>query len=195
MTSRRLAIVASSLLGWAASALAQPTDLTTYTVFGNLQAKIGSDGSVTSGNVGSNAEVRVSSRASLNGASDVAGNSVKLSTGALVPGDVFYNALTSRAAVMGQDHTPISVPFVTLPPPPTVAPPIPGALTVPRGGSSLLFGVPCRWETVSVGADSTLHVGVSQCDIQELLVRGDNARIFCDVPAGCTVLVQSKLTL
>src|SRR5262249_27228104 len=115
----RVVIAAAASLGLAASALAQGSDLATFTAFGGTDVQIGRDVRVLGGDLGSNGTLSLSAGVIVAGG--VAANVVRGARGVVVEGEAAYNVLSSNGgSFLGPQTTPIAIPILVLPAPPTI---------------------------------------------------------------------------
>ena len=192
----RCAFVVAALLAVPATSRAQSNDLSTYVLFGSTKLTVGHAGGLVGGNVGSNGLLSVKGDASLAGSVQLAADRVKIAAGSTVDGDVFFNELSfSGATIHGNTHFGVTLPILTLPPPPTVAP---GAsdLNVPEGGT--VNPVAGAYRTVRVDPGGTLILRQGTYDLDSLLARSSSkggSSVRCGGPGSCTVRVAKRLSL
>src|SRR5262245_8817095 len=130
--------IAGVLLGVPAVGLAQSNDLNSYALFGSSELKIGARSRVTDGDLGTNGTARLQLQVETEAACPLAGNVIKAAAGAQLHGDLFFNQLIApNANVQGAIHSPITLPILSLPPPPTVVPG-PTQRIIPRGATVIV---------------------------------------------------------
>jgi len=190
-------VTVAVLLGFPPAIAAQQSDIQTYTVAGDSAVRIGKNVRVLDGNLGCNDSLSLSANATTAGPVAVAADRLRGARGVVVQGASAYNTFVARGAVLlGAQTSPISVPFLTLPPPPTVSP-SQTDIDVPEGASNT--AAPGAYGRVRVGRSATLVMRDGTYDIEELLVSGEGSLLRCDAfspnPAGCVVRVRKRLRL
>src|SRR5262245_57052262 len=192
----RVVIAAAASLGLAASALAQGSDLATFTAFGGTDVQIGRDVRVLGGDLGSNGTLSLSAGVIVAGG--VAANVVRGARGVVVQGEAAYNVLSSNGgSFLGPQTTPIAIPILVLPAPPTIP-------TTPLVNQDLAPGTvttlaPGGYHRIRVPRQVTLTLLAGTYDVDEFRIKGDDTVIRCDAnppnPPGCVIRVRSNLVL
>ena len=182
---------ALALLGCAVTAAAQSTDLTKYVLFGTSRVKLGSGAVVIRGGIGSNDMVSVRSNSVIN--APVSGDHVRVASGTTVHGSIYANQFSGGATLDGVLFTPITLPTLTLPPPPVVVPGGPDVI-VDRNAFRIIS--PGAYRTIDIGAGAQVDL---RGDIQAsrfITHANPNTLIRCTTsPSGCTVNVLGQLKL
>ena len=189
-------VVVLLLLHVPVAAVAQPTDLGTYTLFARGEVRLKSGAFVSQGNVGSNfVKVLLAPDASVSGA--VAAYLIDARVRSVIYGDAYYGILRARGnppgTVLGTAHTPLTSGFVTEPPPPTVLPPnLPRVDVAPHSYSVL---GPGRYPAITTSDDAGVVLSNGTYDVGDFLIRGKGSFVRCADVATCTVRVGSRLLL
>ena len=192
----RAAFALALVLGFPVSALAQPSDLQTYSLAGNIEVKTGKDVTVTSGHVGSNLLVSLGPNTTTAGFVFVAADHLRGSRGVVVRGPSGYNLVEPRGAVLlGAQLHPIATPIFTPPPLVNVPPTPPSALQVPAATTSAI--TPGAYGSLRV--QGTLVMVEGTYDIDSLRVTGAGSALRCEAGSPhtgrCAVRVRTKLVL
>lgn len=180
-------------------AAAQSSNLDTYALFGSDQLVVAGDSHISSGDVGSNGTLAIRPRLSfVQAQASLAGNLVRIGADTTVYADIHYNTLLAApdAILNGTLFPSLSLPILTLPPPPTVNPnPIAEAIlspgevrTFPAGAYGLIQAPPSSAVVFSGG----------EYDVNELIVIGSSQNITqvrCTGAGGCVIRVKSRLVL
>jgi DNA-binding beta-propeller fold protein YncE len=194
----RLGVLAAVLAFLPAAARAQPHDLGTYVVFGDTGVKLGGGTGVIEGDIGSNTTVSIGSQSAIPAGSAVAADTLAIKAPNTILADSYFNHLKLGGAVsLGPTHSPISLPVVVMPLPPSSI--SPSSLDI-RFTSPIPSGLgPGSYGTIRIdpGADVVL-LGGGNVDCDELLMRSSASALSllrCAEEGGCTVRVRSRLVL
>src|SRR5262245_32122781 len=172
---------------------AQPTDLQTYTLFGQTKTSISSTVFVSNGNVGSNGMVVIKEGADVLAGSTVVGDRIQVRNGRF-QGDAYYNELIGQTfSIFGTLHSPLTLPVLTLPPPPIVN--VGGPIVDLLRGLGAVFS-PGTYRRIRASGATTIILRSGTYEIGELVLRGDGTKIMGDVmPSTCVVRVRDRLQL
>lgn len=190
------------VVGLTNTARAQQTDLQTYTVAAGGDVRVGRDSVVTDGNLGTNGTLTLGAGTRTFAPVEVAADRLRGNTDVVVNGPAFYNVLEQHGqqggiTLLGPQTSPISVPFLVLPPPPTISPAPPIDVIVPANGGRAI--VPGSYRRIQVAKNAILELVDGPYDVDEFRMTGDGSRLLCLDSGGpndhCAVRVRVKLQL
>src|SRR5262245_8821084 len=174
----------------------QSSDLNTYGVLAQGDVRIKADAFVGQDVGSDSARVRLSTGASVGGT--VAANLIEMRTRTIIYADVYYNVFSAKGrppiVVVGALHPSVSLPFITLPPPPTVHP---GLQRLDYDKNvAISFPGPGQYAAITAGASTVVEFrGGGVYEIGELSMHGRSATLRCRQGDICTVRVLTKLSL
>ena len=166
-----------------------------YTVVGGSEVRIGKGVHVEEGGVESNGTASFKSSSVAQGI--VVADTLRGAAG-VVWQDIVFNHVEPRGAVfLGTSNSGVTMPFLTLPPPPFVSPSQSNTIDL-HPGNVLTIG-PGAWHDLKIAHDATLRLLEGIYHVENLVASGANARIECVAtqanPSPCEVRVKTRLVL
>lgn len=181
-------VVVVLLLAFPVPGRPQSTSLATYTLFGNERVKLGTGSLVTDGDVGSNRTLMVSRSALISAAVDAAAHQIRTGKSSLIASDLYYNVLRGSGTITGPRHPGLSLPVLTLPPPPTGTTAVLHAVGPSVLQNATSFGLQIFGETFMPGADLELSDALTGAILMRLpTVWLSSTEMTALVPAGMSV--------
>ena len=124
----------------------------------------------------------------------IVGDSIQVSSNAVIGGNAFFNNLSNAGTIQGSRHTPLP-PFPIFAPLPTFQPSTPGTLDVTVAANQTQTLAPGNYRDIHVSSNATLRLSPGVYNVRSILTDSNAKILFQNLASGkADIRVQNQLT-